>query len=1449
MAVMINLVDTTAIDETTGLQQDDIGLTDFKTNHASAAAALDAALLGDTLTVDDAIQIAGDSSADLTLSPLTDTVDALGFVALDSNGENPTAVDGLDSGRMTLDGNEIFLYADPNNDNVIIGREGSGTTADPDGAPVLAVYLEEQTNTSGQITGATYWMVLLEPLFHPDGTNPDDMVTLPDTLGVAATGEQNFSFANAPAGNNTFMAFGTTASAILVTGVTADQTVNSSHGGGLTTLGTEEQDLRAGQVMAFTYVTGMNPDYLVPDLTHKEATTIADIDYTSLQDANQTSFELVKLTGGTSVDVKVTAIDEDQAETGANYFPGLTDGDESAVTIDHVYVNGTEVAIDGTHAAYSGDGVVVYDVPDDSEITIHSSDNHNRLLIANAEPTGSNVHFSIGGFSINNAITAFTPVGDQLEYYDDGPSAAIAADGTEPGTAYLFDGNQANGNFEGNNGTGLPTGDVARDGTPTSVDVEFGAVFSMTTSGGADGDAVATAWSLVLAVAAGTQVQFSGAGATSGGVDVVWQEVTAGSEYAGVINPGTADEAEIFSLSVDGDGTVTFSQSGVLDHARTDSTAPYTTDILTLSDNQISVQKSVTVTDNDTDTATQSASVDLGGNFAIGDDGPKVTVAADGTEPGTAYLFDGNQASGNFEGNNGTGLPTGDVARDGTPTSVDVEFGAAFSTTTSAGADGGSVATNWSLVLAVAAGTQVQFSGAGATSGGVDVVWQEVTAGSEYAGVINPGTVDEAEIFSLSVDGDGTVTFSQSGVLDHPRTDSTAPYTTDILTLSDNQISVQKSVTVTDNDTDTATQSASVDLGGNFAIGDDGPKVTVAADGTEPGTAYLFDGNQASGNFEGNNGTGLPTGDVARDGTPTSVDVEFGAAFSTTTSAGADGGSAATNWSLVLAVAAGTQVQFSGAGATSGGVDVVWQEVTAGSEYAGVINPGTVDEAEIFSLSVDSDGTVTFSQSGVLDHARTDSAAPYTTDILTLSDNQISVQKSVTVTDNDTDTATQSASVDLGGNFAVGDDGPAITVAPVALTLDNTAATITGTEDFGYNIGADARTDYATSSDFVDTNGALAGLQIGLSGTVGSGAITNTDVTLTSESATSASFDFTFDYDFDPLTSGLQSATATGTLTFDKVNDTYAVSLDNPIEGFSFQVLRTSELLAKNPTSNTGHPDIVVEKLASNFFVQFTADASDNRTALSFSPDGEGSATGDTDFTGSNHDLVGRPETWVSATQDTNGVAGDTIQKDEVVTLRFFKDDILSDVDTGTEKTDPTATADGIVLKFDGIGSSEDLIVILDLIDPDTKQEITKALIVDNADIIKTGGVPAPYSSEFTLDNNDGLLVIESNDYNLSATEHWNIQGLQIMQSGNNLTGTGINLNGATGENGGSSGTQAFEATDNDVLKIVDIGFVTSDTGAQDADLDFAFRIADFEGDTTAEQHLDVHVEADGIIA
>ncbi|TIO52734.1 MAG: hypothetical protein E5X80_05950 [Mesorhizobium sp.] len=523
----------------------------------------------------------------------------------------------------------------------------------------------------------------------------------------------------------------------------------------------------------------------------------------------------------------------------------------------------------------------------------------------------------------------------------------------------------------------------------------------------------------------------------------------------------------------------------------------------------------------------------------------------------------------------------------------------------------------------------------------------------------------------------------------------------------------------------------------------------------------------------------------------------------------------------------------------------------------------TIGDPVALAISISQAGILTIAQYIAIAHP--DTANP--DDVKTMTDSALLAKVHAVDADGDS----SDTSLAIGDKVQIRDDGPTITVpfdgdpGTAGIQHETLANTLNASASgaFGYDIGTDAHTALFYSgggSDFVDVNNSLAAVQISLTGTVDNAQnpnITQAVATLTAETSTSASFDFSFHYDKDPITAGVQDSTAGGTLVFDKNADTYTITLTDVIDGFSFDVLHTAELIAKQPTGNTGHPLIVAEQLTPNgdpdpFFVQFTANSTTNTIGFGFNSTGDGAPVGDTTFNngGATHDMVTNlHEDWVSATQSTNGVAGDTIQKGEALTLRFFKENILSDVDPnapdgGTERLDPTASASGVVVKFDGIGNSEDLVVILDLKDANGN-EITRAVNVENSDLIKgNANVPAPYNSEFTLDNNDALLIIEQNDYTV-AGETYKIQGLQIMQSANGLTGDAINLNGAVGANGGSSATSnltAWDTTDNDVLKIVDIGFVQQSSGTIGANLDFGFQIADADGDTTATQHILVDI-------
>ncbi len=98
-------------------------------------------------------------------------------------------------------------------------------------------------------------------------------------------------------------------------------------------------------------------------------------------------------------------------------------------------------------------------------------------------------------------------------------------------------------------------------------------------------------------------------------------------------------------------------------------------------------------------------------------------------------------------------------------------------------------------------------------------------------------------------------------------------------------------------------------------------------------------------------------------------------------------------------------------------------------------------------------------------------------------------------------------------------------------------------------------------------------------------------------------------------------------------------------------------------------------------------------------------------------------EDWVSATQATNGVAGIRSEKGELLTLRFFQENILGDVNpnalvvamSGLSRPHPPVVSPS---SSTALARLEDLILILDLKAANGTQ-VTRAVNVQNSDLIK----------------------------------------------------------------------------------------------------------------------------------
>ncbi|PMY30783.1 hypothetical protein C1Y35_31240, partial [Pseudomonas sp. GW456-L14] len=454
-----------ALDETTGQQNatatpapagdaddNDILLAALPSTFATrltalgAGTATDAALSGYTGAVGDT----GSNAFTLNLAPDAINVD-VGFT--DSLG---APLDGLDSGLDTLDGIDILLYTDTDN-NILLGRAGG-----PDGAIVFAAYIEE---TGSPLSGGKIWTVEYQPLKHPDASNPDDALNLLDKVFIGASQDLKFSLANAPSGQNLFLMF-TKANptvvddggvlrisdpTIIATGkdpadqstgvnINTGDTINTSQAGGPTTFGTNNQMIVEQEGIRFTFVTGARQDVTVPNLDQNEADVEANIDYTAVFNATTASFDVVQLQSGKSAVVKISAFST-AVETGADFVNGYANDTSVAITNVQVIDNSTGLVIensdgsvDDTSILISFDGGVatITGVKAGYQIEYTTSANHNRVLVENgaALDARGNTHadFDIGGFTLRQASTATAEIGSKMIFEDDGPAAAGTAE-------------------------------------------------------------------------------------------------------------------------------------------------------------------------------------------------------------------------------------------------------------------------------------------------------------------------------------------------------------------------------------------------------------------------------------------------------------------------------------------------------------------------------------------------------------------------------------------------------------------------------------------------------------------------------------------------------------------------------------------------------------------------------------------------------------------------------------------------------------------------------------------------------------------------------------------------------------------------------------------------------------------------------------------------------------
>ncbi|URM25915.1 DUF5801 domain-containing protein [Pseudomonas frederiksbergensis] len=1399
-----------SLDETTGLQNatatpapagdaddNDILVASLNSTFAArltalgAGTATGAALSGYTGAADNT----GSNAFTVSLDPGAGITD-LSFV--DNNG---APLNGLDSGLDTLDGTSILLYTDTNN-NILLGRAGG-----PTGAIVFAAYIEE---TGSPVTGGKIWMVEYQPLKHPVTTNADDSLNLLDKVFIGATQDANFSLAGAPSGQQLFLMFtteGATADvngripgvSIIVTGknpldqsassaaITSADTVNSSQGGGNTTLGTNNQAITEQEGLRFSFVSGARADVTIPNLSPGEAGIEANIDFTQYFGARAATFQVVQETGGTTAKILLTAFKNadnvNGSQSGVNFINSYAndDGEKVAITNGSVTVKTfAGVTISTAVITYNADGtVLITGIPTDAQITYGTATDHNRVLIENAgsltakNSDKTHADFDIGGFKVLQTSTSSTEIGSKMIFDDDGPSADVA-DGGGAVTIDETAGNQDNDSdlaavlalFDTevvNKGTDLNPAEFAISTTPLAS--------TTLSSFGQDAAGGTKVLSLTIVGGDGTDSLLN----TTDGKDIkLFKEGNLIVGRYDVANGTvTIDDPAAFAIALQQDGNVAVAQYVSLTHPTAGSTPADHDDRVDLTG---LINAVVTVTDGDGDTSTDS--VGIGDDINFDDDGPSADVA-DGGGVVTIDETAGNQDNDSDAAavlalfdtevvNKGTDLNPTEFAISTTPL--------ASTTLSSFGQDQEGATKVLSLEIVGGDGTDSLLN----TTDGKDIkLFKEgdLIVG-RYDVANGTVTIDDPAAFAIALLQDGNVAVAQYVSLTHPTAGSTAAAHDDQVDLAG---LINAVVMVTDGDGDTSTDS--VGIGNDINFDDDGPAVSA-------NNTVLLDDDALTGGNSG--GTGDDADAANTSGT-------LGHDF------GQDG--------------AGT-VAFLTSGAPTG-----FTYVADGTNL--LVKQGTTTVLTLTMVAAT--GAYTVTQNNPILHAAG------------LTENNQAFTINYRVTDGDGDTADGTLGID------VDDDTPVIETPPVQdVDPDLGATSWTFSGDFAYSIGADKRGptySSAADSDFA----ALA-----LSGTANDVAIVDPTVTWDSENLDAATFNVSFKYDHD-RNAGTDPELVEGTLVFDKANDTYTFEMDalqttqdvTLGEGTGYE---TYDVDGTEPSS--GPSPVATGKLGEGFFIQITGF--------------EAPLTAGGNNVVTSGELVSGTQAPVTLSSTALGVSGNTIQAGEAANINFFQTDPKGDLGATNY-----SYATDFFIKFDGYETeSDDLLLIVSLADAnDSSITTTRAIYVDqgdvyendtnNSDLVGTKyealilNDPADPNDPF-LDNNDALLIVESNDFNIQTGDNWLIKGIQILSNDAGLTGSAINLNRDVGADGGSStsaqpvsglvgpGNTIAEDTSTNPLKIIDAGFSTTTTTPATLDLTLDFKVVDADSDFTDVQTIDI---------
>ncbi|NMN73700.1 DUF5801 repeats-in-toxin domain-containing protein, partial [Rhizobium sp. 57MFTsu3.2] len=512
-------------------------------------------------------------------------------------------------------------------------------------------------------------------------------------------------------------------------------------------------------------------------------------------------------------------------------------------------------------------------------------------------------------------------------------------------------------------------------------------------------------------------------------------------EINGVIVGSTASSSHgvgqgntIFTISVDGIGKVTLTQYDAIDHVGNGNGA-----VISLDEGLVKLTATVTITDHDGDKATDSASIDLGCNIKFDDDTPSITLTAGSDAALTLTTQDADTIGNNFD-------------------TASRSFAGVFTAVSSYGADGvGNTVTSYALSVSAQGG----LSGLSHDDQAIHLFVKNGVVYGSTAGSANDINVGNT-VFKIEVSSGGTVTLTQYSAIDHLGEGNNTS-----ISLANDLVKLTATATITDDDGDKASSSASIDLGGNIKFDDHTPSITLTAGSDAALTLTTRDADTIGANYD-------------------TASRNFAGVFHSVSSYGADGtGSTVTSYALSVTGQPDSQNRVDSKLDSHGQTiylykigDTVYGSTASSSDKVGQTNT-------IFKITVDNVGEVTLTQYDAIDHGGNGT-------VISLADNLVKLTATATITDGDNDSKSSSATVDLGGNISFDDHTPSITLTAsgeanvvlatqdadtIGANYDTASQSFAGVFNAVSSYGADGAGDLATRYALSVTQGGTSGLK------------------------------------------------------------------------------------------------------------------------------------------------------------------------------------------------------------------------------------------------------------------------------------------------------------------------------------------------------------------------------------